>query len=121
MFVGGAKMGFLGKELDDWYLEEIIDNELVRLRKNNKNYQKLIAERIELKEKNQKLLQLIENNTLCELTKADSKDFLKYLTLLEEICRMEKKEIFFLGMKEAYYLFNEMGLLKERGKRDVKN
>ena len=94
-------------------LAELIDKAKVALRYKNKEYKKLLDEVIELKENNPNLQLIFEDDEDIYLTKNDCKMLQKLVNLDLEIRNFEEQEIFFLGGKEAYFYFKNIGILKE--------
>ena len=94
-------------------LVELIDKAKVALRYKNKEYKKLLDEVIELKESNPNLQMIFEDDKDISLTKNDCKMLQKLVSLELEIRNFEEQEIFFLGGKEAYFYFKNIGILKE--------
>ena len=94
-------------------LAELIDKAKVALRYKNKEYKKLLDEVIELKENNPNLQLIFEDDKYISLTKNDCKMLQKLVSLELEIRNFEEQEIFFLGGKEAYFYFKNIGILKE--------
>ena len=90
-------------------LAELIDKAKVALRYKNKEYKKLLDEVIELKENNPNLQMIFEEDEDISLTKNDCKMLQKLVSLELEIRNFEEQEIFFLGGKEAYFYFKNIG------------
>ncbi len=94
-------------------LGELINKAKVALRYKNKEYENLLDEVIELKENNPNLQLLFEDDEDISLSKNDCKMLQKLVNLELEIRNFEEQEIFFLGGKEAYFYFKNIGILKE--------
>ena len=94
-------------------LAEVIYKAKVALRYKNKEYKKLLDEVIELKENNPNLQLIFEDDEDISLTKNDFRMLQKLVSLELEIRNFEEQEIFFLGGKEAYFYFKNIGILKE--------
>lgn len=59
------------------------------------------------------LQQILEDDKEINLTKADCQMLQKLFNLQLDISQFEEQEIFFLGGKEAYFYFKNLGILKE--------
>ena len=111
---GGKNLGeYELFNIDCIELAEIIDKAKVALRYKNKEYKKLLDEVIELKENNPNLQLIFEDDEDISLTKNDCNMLQKLVNLELEIRNFEEQEIFFLGGKEAYFYFKNIGILKE--------
>ena len=94
-------------------LGEIIDKAKVALRFKNREYKNLLDEVADLKENHPNLQLLFEDDDDISLSKNDCKMLQKLVSLELEIRNFEEQEIFFLGGKEAYFYFKNIGILKE--------
>ena len=95
-------------------LGEIIDKAKVALRLKNKEYKNLLNEVSDLKINHPNLQLLFEDDEDVSLSKNDCKMLQKLINLELEIRDFEEQEIFFLGGKEAYFYFKNIGILKEK-------
>ena len=95
-------------------LGEIIDRAKVALRFKNKEYKNLLDEVADLKENHLNLQLIFEDDDDISLSKNDCKMLQKLINLELEIRNFEEQEIFFLGGKEAYFYFKNIGILKEK-------
>lgn len=78
---------------------------------------KSITDKIsEIKKKNPNVRIFLEETEAIELTDSEQNALLDILNYDKELDKLEQKEIFKLGFKEAYIFFNEMGLLKNNSK-----
>ena len=84
----------------------------VRLKNNNSEYKELIEERRSILKKCPKLEDIIENNSLIELSKEESNYIYQYYVAVLELVLCEEREIFFEGMCQAYDLFKRLGIIK---------
>ena len=91
------------------YLEDIKRN----LRNNNEEYIKLNKEFHEILDKNENLVWILEGD-IKDRKLSNEKCFAlsKLVEIYTDMQSMEEKEIFFLGGKEAYFLFKKIGVLK---------
>lgn len=94
-------------------IEELIDKAKVLLRNKNIEYKKLLDEVAEIKESHPNLQMISEDNEDIILTKSDCKMLQKLFNLELDIRNFEDKELFFLGGREAYFYFKNIGILKE--------
>ncbi len=94
-------------------IEELIDKAKVALRDKNPEYKNLLNQVTDIKE-NHPNLQLIseEDDDIC-LSKTDCKMLQKLFNLELDIRNFEDKELFFVGGREAYFYFKNIGILKE--------
>ena len=81
----------------------------------NKNieYKKLLEEVDNIMESYPNLQQILEDDKEINLTKTDCRMLQKLFNLQLDISQFEEQEIFFLGGKEAYFYFKNIGILKE--------
>ena len=70
------------------------------LRKNSR-YKEILSRISELKNKNPKILNYLENNEIEDFSKEDKQDLLEIINLNEERVAMEIKSVFRLGIREA--------------------
>ena len=76
---------------------------------------KSITDKIsEIKEKNPNVRTFLEETEAIELTDSEQNALLDILSYDKELDKLEQKEIFKFGFREAYIFFNEMGLLKDK-------
>ena len=94
-------------------LSELINNAKVTLRFKNIKYQNLLNEVANIMEKYPNLQLIYEDDQEISLTKTDCKMLQKLFNLHLDIKDFEEQTIFFLGGKEAYFYFKNIGILKE--------
>ncbi len=82
------------------------------LKKSNSKYNLLLKNQSNIMNKNNRLADVLENHCLYPLSKNEVKALKKYLSLKEDIREIEEKEIFLQGMRESYFLFKKLNLLK---------
>ena len=92
---------------------ELISDVKVALRNKNKEYKKLQEKLENIMDNHPNLQMIMEDDTEFNLTKTDCKMLRKLFELHIEIKAIEEQEIFFLGGREAYYYFKNIGILKE--------
>ena len=97
------------EDMFEEYLEDIRRN----LRNNNEEYIKLQNEFHKILDKNENLVWILEGQT--ENRNLSNKECIALAKLVQiyyDMQSIEEKEIFFLGCKEAYFLFKKIGVLK---------
>lgn len=99
-------------DIDSGELCELIDSKRIELRNKNEDYKKLRNQVCEIKEKYPNILALIEDNTVENLNKEECKKLQKILSLYSRMMDYEDREIFFLGARENYFYFKNLGILK---------
>ena len=100
-------------DIDSGELCELIDSKRIELRNKNENYKKLRNQVCEIKEKYPNILALIEDNEVENLNKEECKNLQKLLSLYSRMMDYEDREIFFLGARENYFYFKNLGILKQ--------
>lgn len=99
-------------DIDSGELSELIDSRRVALRNKNEDYKKLRNQVCEIKENYPNILALIEDNKVENLNKEECKNLQKLLLLYSRMMDYEDREIFFLGARENYFYFKNLGILK---------
>jgi len=102
---------FIKDYCDDNFAEYLSDI-LVRLKKSNPEYNLLLKNQSNLMNKYDRLADVLENHCLYSLSKNEVKALKKYLLLKDDSREIEEKEIFIQGMRESYFLFKKLDLLK---------
>ena len=92
---------------------ELISDVKVALRNKNKEYKKLQDQLENIMDNHPNLQMIMEDDAEFNLTKTYCKMLRKLFELHIEIKAIEEQEIFFLGGREAYYYFKNIGILKE--------
>jgi len=92
---------------------ELISDAKVSLKNKNIEYKKLLEEVDNIMESYPTLQQILEDDKEINLTKTDCRMLQKLFNLQLDISQLEEQEIFFLGGKEAYFYFKNLGILKE--------
>ena len=103
--------GIYNIELCDF--SEMISNTKVALRNKNITYKKLLNKIENIMENHPNLQMIMEDDKDIYLTKSDCKMLQKLFNLQIEIQSLEEQEIFFLGGKESYLYFKNIGIIKE--------
>ena len=100
------------KEYEDMFEEYLEDVKRI-LRKKNQKYIKLQEKYHKILDENENLVWILEGQT--ENRNLSNKECITLAKLVQIYYNMqsiEEKEIFFLGCKEAYFLFKKIGVLK---------
>lgn len=100
-------------DIDSAELNELIDSKRIELKKNNLEYKKLTEKVSEIIENNPNILALIEDNEVEHLSKEECLLLQKLIKLNLKMTTYEDREIFFLGARENYFYFKNLGLIKE--------
>lgn len=103
--------GIYDIELCDF--NEMISDTKVALRNKNTTYKKLLNKVENIMDNYPNLQMIMEDDKNISLTKIDCKMLQKLFNLQVEIQALEEQEIFFLGGRESYYYFKNIGILKE--------
>lgn len=103
--------GLYDLELCDF--NELISNAKVTLRNKNKEYKKLQDKLENIMDNHPNLQMIMEDEVELNLTKTDCKMLQTLFNLHIEIQAIEEQEIFFLGSRDAYFYFKNIGILKE--------
>ena len=103
--------GIYDIELCDF--NEMISDTKVALRNKNTTYKKLLNKVENIMDNYPNLQMIMEDDKDIYLTKNDCKMLQKLFNLQIEIQALEEQEIFFLGGREAYYYFKNIGIIKE--------
>lgn len=85
----------------------------VTLRNKNVEYKNLLDEVADIKINYPNLQMISEDTDDISLTKSDCKMIQKLFNLEPDIRNLEDKELFFVGGREAYFYFKNIGILKE--------
>ena len=99
-------------DIDSGELCELIDSKRIELRHKNEEYKKLRNQVCEIKEKYPNILALIEDNEVESWDNEECKKLQKLLSLYSRMMDYEDREIFFLGARENYFYFKNLGILK---------
>ena len=92
---------------------KIIDKAKVALRNKNIEYKHLQKKKKKIMDSHPNLQLICEDDEDITLNKNDSKMLQKLFTLNLEIKNFEEQAIFFLGGREAYFYFKNIGILKD--------
>ena len=92
---------------------ELIDRARINLKLKNLEYKKLVDKLNKLLDENENLQLIIETNKEFELNKEECKMLQKLYQIFMRMYDFEEREIFFLGARENYFYFKNLGLIKE--------
>ena len=94
-------------------LEEYLEDIRRNLRNTNEKYIKLNKEFHEILDKNENLVWILEGDIKDrKLSNEECFALSKLVEIYADMQSIEEREIFFLGGKEAYFLFKKIGALK---------
>ena len=91
---------------------ELIDTARVEL-KNNSDYNKLQNKVSEIMEMYPNLQLLFEDDKVMNLNEKECKMLQQLVSLYLQMSDYEDRKIFFLGARENYFYFKNLGLIKE--------
>ena len=91
---------------------ELIDTARVEL-KNNSEYKELQNKVSEIMEEYPNLQLLFEDDKVMNLNENECKMLQKLVSLYLQMSDYEDRKIFFLGARENYFYFKNLGLIKE--------
>lgn len=100
-------------DLDAYDYSNLISEAKNLLKKKNLKYKKLLNEAEIIMDNYPNLQLILEDDKDIELSKTECKMLQKLSHLDIDIQRLEEQAIFFLGGKEAYFYFQNIGVLKE--------
>lgn len=92
------------------FIERCKSNNLLQ----REDYKSITDKISKIKEKNPNVRTFLEEAEAIELTDSEQNALLDILNYDKELDKLEQKEIFKFGFREAYIFFNEMGLLKDK-------
>ena len=98
--------------IDSAELYELIDDAIVELKKENLEYKKLADEIIELKNSSSNIRNFLESENIVELDKKDCEILKKLIDVCLTMRVYEERKIFFIGARENYYYFKNLGIIK---------
>ncbi len=98
--------------IDSAELYELMDDAIVELKKENLEYKKLADEIIELKNSSSNIRNFLESENIIELDKKDCKILKNLIDLYLKMRVYEEIKIFFIGARENYYYFKNLGIIK---------
>lgn len=92
---------------------DLIDTARVELKRNNSEYKELQNKVNKIMESYPNLQLLFEDDRVMSLNEEECKMLQKLVSLHLQINEYEDRKIFFLGAKENYFYFKNLGIIKE--------
>ena len=92
---------------------ELIDTARVELKRNNSEYKDLQNKVNTIMESYPNLQLLFEDDRVMSLNEEECKMLQKLVSLHLQISEYEDRKIFFLGARENYFYFKNLGIIKE--------
>lgn len=92
---------------------ELIDAARVELKRNNSEYKELQNKVNKIIESYPNLQLLFEDDRVMNLNEEECKMLQKLVSLHLQISEYEDRKIFFLGARENYFYFKNLGIIKE--------
>ena len=92
---------------------ELIDTARVELKRNNSEYKELQNKVSEIMEEYPNLQLLFEDDKVMNLNEKECKMLQQLVSLYLQMSDFEDRKIFFLGARENYFYFKNLGLIKE--------
>ena len=92
---------------------ELIDTSRVELKRNNSEYKELQNKVNKIMESYPNLQLLFEDDRVMSLNEEECKMLQKLVSLHLQISEYEDRKIFFLGARENYFYFKNLGIIKE--------
>ena len=92
---------------------ELIDSARMELKNNNFDYKELQNKVNEIMEKYPNLQLLFEDDKVMNLNENECKMLQQLVSLYLQMSDYEDRKIFFLGARENYFYFKNLGLIKE--------
>lgn len=99
-------------DMDSSELNELIDSTRVELKYKNLEYKKLNEQVSEIMDNYPNVLAIIEDDEVENLNSEECKMLQKLIKLNMKMTGYEDRAIFFLGARENYYYFKNLGLIK---------
>ena len=92
---------------------DLIDTARVELKRNNSEYKELQNKVNKIMESYPNLQLLFEDDRVMSLNEEECKMLQKLVSLHLQMSEYEDRKIFFLGARENYFYFKNLGLIKE--------
>ena len=92
---------------------ELIDTAKVELKRNNSEYKELQNKVNKIMESYPNLQLLFEDDRVISLNEEECKMLQKLVSLHLQISEYEDRKIFFLGARENYFYFKNLGIIKD--------
>lgn len=92
---------------------DLIDTSRVELKRNNSEYKELQNKVNKIMESYPNLQLLFEDDRVMSLNEEECKMLQKLVSLHLQMSEYEDRKIFFLGARENYFYFKNLGIIKE--------
>ena len=92
---------------------DLIDTARVELKRNNSEYKELQNKVNTIMESYPNLQLLFEDNRVMSLNEEECKMLQKLVSIHLQMSEYEDRKIFFLGARENYFYFKNLGIIKE--------
>lgn len=92
---------------------ELIDTARVELKNNNSDYKELQNKVNKIMESYPNLQLLFEDDRVMSLNEEECKMLQKLVSLHLQMSEYEDRKIFFLGARENYFYFKNLGIIKD--------
>ena len=92
---------------------DLIDTARIELKRNNSEYKELQNKVNKIMESYPNLQLLFEDDRVMSLNEEECKMLQKLVSLYLQMSDYEDRKIFFLGARENYFYFKNLGLIKE--------
>lgn len=92
---------------------ELIDTARVELKRNNSEYKELQNKVNKIMESYPNLQLLFEDDRVMSLNEEECKMLQKLISLHLQMSEYEDRKIFFLGARENYFYFKNLGIIKD--------
>lgn len=92
---------------------DLIDTARVELKRNNSEYKELQNKVNKIMESYPNLQLLFEDDRVMSLKEEECKMLQKLVSLHLQISEYEDRKIFFLGARENYFYFKNLGIIKD--------
>ena len=100
-------------DIDSTEFNELIDTARVELKNNNSEYKKLRNKVNKIMDNFPNLQLLLEDNKVMKLNEEECKELQELVSLYLQMSQYEDRKIFFLGARENYFYFKNLGIIKE--------
>lgn len=100
-------------DMDSIEFSELIDTARVELKNNNSEYKELQNKVSEIMKMYPNLQLLFEDDKVMNLNEEECKMLQKLVYLYLQMSDYEDREIFFLGARENYFYFKNLGIIKD--------
>ena len=100
-------------DVDSIEFNELLDTARIELKNDDLEYQDLENQVNEIIDKYPRIHSLFENDEVSNLNEEECKMLQKLVSLHLQISEYEDRKIFFLGARENYFYFKNLGLIKD--------